>query len=73
MRTHRKIVQDHGAARLARDLAAQGFKLHASTPQRWSERDSIPGEYWQALVDLGVTTLGELAQAADPRGQDAAA
>lgn len=72
MRTHQKIVQDHGATRLARELAAQGIEVHPSTPQRWAERNSIPGEYWQALVDLGVSSLDELATAADPRSQDAA-
>jgi hypothetical protein len=73
MRTHQKIVQDHGAAKLARDLAAAGIEVHQSTPQRWADRNSIPGEYWQALVDLDVASLDELARGADPRSQEAAA
>lgn len=74
MRSHRQIVQNHGAAALVRDLGAMGVKVSASTPQRWSERNSIPGEYWNALVDLKAATLEELASAADARpGQDEAA
>jgi|KBSSwiStaDraftv2_1062776.scaffolds.fasta_scaffold748604_3 hypothetical protein len=67
MRSHREIVQSHGAAALARDLATQGVKLSQSTPQRWAERDSIPGEYWRELAALGVASLEELADAASRR------
>lgn len=53
-----------------------GLDVKASTPQRWADRDSIPGEYWAALVELDAATLDELAGAADARQQatqDAAA
>lgn len=67
MRCHRQIVQAFGASALYRALKERGVSVHLSTPQRWSERDSIPGEYWQALADLGVSTLEELARAAEQR------
>lgn len=73
MRTHQQIIKDHGALRLSRDLAERGIKVHFSTPQRWSERSSIPGEYWAAIVDMGLATLEELASAADARAQGEAA
>lgn len=64
MRTHQQIVQDYSASRMARDLDAAGVRVHQSTPQRWADRNSIPGAYWAALVRLKATTLEELAQAA---------
>ncbi len=67
MRTHQKIVQDRGASALVRDLAGLGIAVHQTTPQRWADRDSIPAEFWKPLVDLQLTTLDELAQAADER------
>jgi hypothetical protein len=48
-------------------LAARNVDVHQSTPQRWADRDSIPGEYWQALVDIGAAELPELAAAAANR------
>lgn len=73
MRSHRDIIRSHGASMLVRDLAAQGITVHQSTPQRWADRNSIPGEYWKPLVTLGVATLDELAEAAAKPSQDAAA
>jgi len=70
MRTHRDIVQAHGASALVRDLAGMGIKVHQSTPQRWAERDSVPGEYWAALVSLGAANLEELAAAAARKTAD---
>lgn len=67
MRSHQKIVQDHGASALVRDLADRGIKVHQSTPQRWADRSSIPGEYWKPLVAIGAATLDELATAAAHR------
>lgn len=72
MRTHRQIVQAHGASQLARDLNARGIRVHGSTPQRWVDRDNIPGEYWKALEEMGLASLIELAAAADPRPVQAA-
>jgi len=68
MRSHSKIVIDHGAAsKMVRSLASVGVDVHLSTPQRWVERNSIPAEYWRALVDLKIATLDELADAAARR------
>lgn len=64
MRTHREIVQAHGASALVRDLKVQGVEVSQTTPQRWADRDSIPGEYWHTLAQLGVSTLDELARSA---------
>lgn len=67
MRNHRQIVTDVGASALVRLLAARGVSVHQSTPQRWAERNSIPGEYWATLTDMGLATLEELAEAAGRR------
>lgn len=72
MRTHSAIVRAIGAAALARLLTEQGVEVGTSTPQRWADRNSIPGEYWAALDRLNVASLHELAAAADA-GQQATA
>jgi len=64
MRTHTQIVQAFGASNLVRALRERGINVHQSTPQRWADRNSIPGEYWRPLEDLGAATLPELAEAA---------
>ncbi len=70
MRSHSQIVRDHGAANLHRDLKERGRDIHVSTPQRWAERNSIPGPFWADLADLGVASLDELAQSARPAAND---
>lgn len=72
MRDHAGIVRDFGALALARLLNEEGFNVHSSTPQRWADRNSIPGEYWAVLAGKKVATLQELAVAADKRKEDAA-
>lgn len=67
MRTHRVIIQDVGAGKVHAALLACGIELSPVTPQRWRDRDSIPGEYWRAFADAGFATLDELASAADAR------
>jgi len=64
MRSHSQIVRDFGAAGLHRALRARGHVIHPSTPQRWAERNSIPGGFWADFVDIGASTLKELADAA---------
>lgn len=61
MRTHQQIVKDAGASNLAARLPEAGVQLSQTTPQRWSDRNSIPAEYWPALVTLKVATMTELA------------
>jgi len=66
MRDHATIVRSVGAAALARLLGEQeALQVSASTPQRWADRNSIPGEYWATLSRLGIASLEELAAAAD--------
>lgn len=72
MRTHREIVQTFGASNLARELLARGIEVHQSTPQRWADRDSIPGEYWSMMVELDAASLAELAEAAARRARQGA-
>lgn len=86
MRTHRQIIDDaNGATALAEKLHPlligrwETAKALANTIQAWKRQNdgegSIPAEYWQALSDLEVATLEELA-AAKAQGvivQDAAA
>lgn len=67
MRTHKQIIEEHGALRLSRDLVARGVKVHFSTPQRWSERENIPGQYWPILMDMGIAGLDELVAGVKPR------
>lgn len=71
MRNHSTIVRDYGAQALARLLTHSGIIVSPTTPQRWADRDSIPGEYWQLLVDSNVASLEELAAAADKRAEAA--
>lgn len=67
MRSHAEIVREFGAAALARHLNGRGFEVKSGTPQRWAERNSIPGEYWNALSEDEIASLEELARAADSR------
>ena len=67
MRDHATIVRDYGAQALVRLLSSAGLEIHQSTPQRWADRSSIPGEYWATLAEKGVATLEELAAGAKPR------
>ena len=71
MRKHTQIVREFGAVALGRHLNAKGFELSLTAPQRWAERDSIPGEYWNALAEDGIATLEELALSADRRREPA--
>lgn len=78
MRTHSQIIQDVGVTPLREKLRGAGIDLPDATVRAWPRRDqgsgSIPSEYWQALSDLGVTTLEELAAAkAASRFSEAAA
>jgi len=74
MRTHAQIVRDYGAQALRSHLIGRGYDLgNASTTQRWADRDSIPGEYWNAIADAGIASLDELATAAAGRKRPAPA
>lgn len=71
MRSHTEIVRTFGAVALARHLNAKGFAVQLSTPQRWADRGSIPGQYWNALAEDEIATLEELARSADSRTEPA--
>jgi hypothetical protein len=67
-RSHADIVRTFGATKLRSLLIERGFELpNPSTTQRWADRDSIPGEYWNAIASEGVATLEELAEVAEAR------
>ena len=67
MRSHEDIVKAVGASKLAARLPEVGVQVGASTPQRWADRNSIPSQYWAALVSLEAATLPELAAGAGQR------
>lgn len=50
--------------KLGRALVDAGVDIKPTSPQRWADRNSIPNEYWFAIVELGLTTLDELAASA---------
>lgn len=59
MRTHAEIIRDAGGWRAVRD--ALGFSTDDARVKFWFFRNSIPAEYFQALVALNLTTAEELA------------
>jgi hypothetical protein len=59
MRTHADIIRDAGPAPVA-DLT--GVSIH--TVRSWVQRDSIPSEYWSALVRAEHAKPDELIEAA---------
>lgn len=59
MKTHTHIVATIGAEKLAATR-----KVSVNTVRAWARRNSIPAEHWQALAQLGLVTLEDLAAAA---------
>lgn len=80
-RSHQAIVREITVPRLRRYLDWRGTNPmpSQSAVQRWADRDSIPGEVWNALEEGGFATLKELAAYAEskktgaPAAVDAAA
>jgi hypothetical protein len=67
MRSHAQIITDAGGpAALAKSVSAQSGAI-----KQWRRTNSIPAPYWQALADLGVANLEELASAAATRREAA--
>lgn len=70
MATHRDIIRRLGGPHaVARELAAHSAPPSEVAVRAWSMRDSIPGKYWAAFVEIadrtgGECSLGELAAAA---------
>lgn len=67
MRTHHQIIRDGGG------YQACASKIDASDPalpgrvRFWERRGSIPAEQWNVVVSAGLSTLQELADAAEAR------
>ena len=59
MRTHGDIVRTAGYQAVC-DLTGKSI----STVSSWALRDSIPSEYWAALISAGHATADELIDAA---------
>lgn len=59
MRNHSEIIRAADAAAIAE---LTGASIH--TVRSWGQRDSIPAEYWSALVNEGHCTADELMRAA---------
>lgn len=59
MRTHRDIIKDAKATKVAKR-----FNIEPGTVHAWVRSDSIPGGYWPAFAEAGFATLDELAAAA---------
>jgi hypothetical protein len=59
MRTHADIIRAAGVQTIC-DLTGKP----ASTVSSWGQRNSIPSEYWAALIGAGHATADELIVAA---------
>jgi hypothetical protein len=62
MRSHSEIIRSSGAQAIS-DLT--GASIH--TVRSWGQRDSIPSEYWSALIGADHCTADELINAAATR------
>lgn len=71
MRSHHVILKDangpHAVAQLLADKSGEPLSTVQSRVRGWSLQDSIPGEYWPILSDLGIASLEELAGAAEAK------
>jgi hypothetical protein len=64
------MIRDRGAhavAALLHERIGGELPTIQSRVRGWVLQDSIPGEYWQVLVDLDVGSLDEFAAAAEAR------
>jgi hypothetical protein len=64
MQTHQQVVAQVGASNLHRALADRGVLVGSTTPQRWADRDNIPGEYWTVVSEIAGVSVDALAKAA---------
>lgn len=56
-RSHKKIISDYGAAKIADKLG-----ISRNTVNQWAKRDAISSPYWWWLARAKVCTLAELAE-----------
>lgn len=67
-RSHAEIIRSIGAQNLRKALESEGLDVPSpSGVQQWVQRDSIPGEYWNAFARAGFATLEELAAYAETK------
>jgi hypothetical protein len=59
MRTHSEVIREAGPQDVA-DLT----RVSIHTVRSWAQRDSIPSEYWAALINADHATADELIGAA---------
>ena len=69
MPTHSDILKSTEA--VSKVVEVTGRSIH--TVRSWRQRNSIPAEYWGAVVDAGLASLDELAGSVDFRAAQAAA
>jgi hypothetical protein len=62
MRSHSDIIRDSDT-----QAVAELTKASVHTVRSWVQRNSIPSEYWSALIDAGHCTADELIAAAASR------
>lgn len=62
MRNHSEVIRSAGAQDVAE---LTGASIH--TVRSWAQRDSIPSEYWAALIAAELCTADELIGAAAAR------
>ena len=65
MRTHKQIADSRRSEEIAIALGRHGMPTKVKTCRKWVERDSIPAEYWRALVAAKLATYSELATYAE--------
>lgn len=67
-RSHAEIIRSIGAQSIRKTLESEGLDVPSpSGVQQWVQRDSIPGEYWNAFARAGFATLEELAAHAESK------
>lgn len=65
MRTHEQIIVDaDGPAKVGHAIGVE-----PGTVKQWKRLNSIPAPHWRAVVDAGLATLEELADAAANRSR----
>lgn len=72
MRTHEQIIADAGGYQAAAAKIRPDDAVLVGRVRFWMRRKSIPADQWNAVVNAGLATLKELADAAEARGRLAA-
>lgn len=67
MRTHEQIIIDGGGTK----AFAEAIGAPPNRVNQMRRSDSIPAPYWKSVVDAGLATFEELAEAAERRRPEA--